>query len=44
MSYCTIIIIKCKLYIVYITLAYILYFAPKKGYKAIKYSTIAEYK
>ena len=44
MSYYTIIIIKYKLYIVYITLAYILYFAFKKGYKVIKYNIIAEYK
>ena len=44
MSYYTIIIVKCKSYIVYITLAYILYFAPKKGYKVVEYNIIAEYK
>ena len=44
MSYYTIIIIKYKLYIVYITLAYILYFAFKKEYKIIKYNIIVEYK
>ena len=44
MSYYTIIIVEYKLYIVYITLVYILYLAPKKEYKAIKYNVIAEYK
>ena len=44
MSYYTIIIVKCKLYIVYITLVCILYFAFKRGYKVIKYNTIIEYK
>ena len=44
MFYYIIIIIKCKPYIVYITLACILYFAFKKGYKAVKYNIIVEYK
>ena len=44
MSYYTVIIVKCKPYIVYVTLAYILYLAPKKGYKTVKYSIIAKYK
>ena len=44
MFYYTIIIVKYKLYIIYIILAYILYFAFKKEYKAIKYNIIAEYK
>ena len=44
MSYYIIIIVECKLYIVYITLVCILYFIFKKKYKAIKYNTIIEYK
>ena len=44
MSYYTIITIKYKPYIVYITLAYILYLALKKGYRVVEYNTIVEYK
>ena len=44
MSYYTIIIIKYKLYIVYITLVYILYLAFKRKYKIVKYNIIIEYK
>ena len=44
MFYYIVIIIKCKLYIVYIILVYILYLAFKRKYKIVKYNTIIEYK
>ena len=44
MSHYTVIIVECKPYVVYVTLACILYLALKKGYKAVEYSAVAEYK
>ena len=44
MSYYTIIIVKYKLYIVYIILVCILYLTFKKEYKVVKYNIIVEYK
>ena len=44
MSHCTVITVECKPYVVYVTLACILYLAPKRGYRAVEYSAVAEYR